>query len=47
MAHVEARASVGVAPLPPGGASATAETLGRADEKLYARKRERRAQLVA
>jgi diguanylate cyclase (GGDEF)-like protein/PAS domain S-box-containing protein len=42
--RVEARASVGVAALVPGGT--TAETLGLADERLYARKRERRGVLV-
>jgi PleD family two-component response regulator len=41
-----AAASVGVAPLPAGGASVTAETLAAADRLLYERKRERRAALV-
>lgn len=34
-------ASVGIAPLPPGGAQATVETLALADERLYERKRAR------
>lgn len=39
-------ASVGVAPLPPGGASSTADALAEADARLYARKRARREPLV-